>query len=131
MKTTVIIIRHAEKLDWEGGREPEFRAKDSFVDNHKLSPKGYERSLALVGYFLYRKEMVETFKARMLTTLIAQDVDFEKGFGKSERPKETLWPLLKNEIGKDHLQDPLELRLFTKTQISSVSKLISTRVLLR
>ena len=124
MKTTIVIIRHAEKLHWEGGKEPEINAKAEFVDSHKLSPKGYERSLALVGYFLYRKEMAGLFEERQLSTLIAQDVDGDTGFGKSERPLETITPLLKYESSLNYVQDPLELRLFTKTQLSAVSKMI-------
>ena len=59
MKTTVILIRHAEKLEWIYGLEPSAQAREEYQDNHKLSPKGYERAHALVGYFTSRKEMVD------------------------------------------------------------------------
>lgn len=78
--TTVIIIRHAEKLDWRGGTEPSAESRAAYVDNHKLSPKGYERAHALVGYFTNRREMVEILEKRPLACIIAQDVDFESGW---------------------------------------------------
>lgn len=92
--TTVIVIRHAEKLEWKGGCEPTEEERECYVDNHVLSPKGYERSHALVGYFTDRAEMKNLFSKRPLAALIAQGVDSgSDAWGKSCRPKETVLPL--------------------------------------
>ncbi|KAJ3254351.1 hypothetical protein HK103_007233 [Boothiomyces macroporosus] len=135
MGTQVFIIRHAEKLEWKNGREPSLAAKELYVDNHLLSPKGmmaflisgYERAHALVGYFQNRGEIVEVLKNNPLSLLIAQDVDVgDDAWGRSERPRETIWPLLHSDAQKDYIQTPMEFMLFTKKQVQSVAKLIKS-----
>lgn len=71
-KTTVIIIRHGEKLAWKEGCIPDPAAE--YKDDHHLSAKvmvylliaGYERAQALVGYFGWREEMRRVFEQREL-----------------------------------------------------------------
>ncbi|KAJ3274251.1 hypothetical protein HDV01_003324 [Terramyces sp. JEL0728] len=127
MGTQIFIIRHAEKLEWKNGREPAVGAKEVYVDNHLLSPKGYERAHALAGYFQNRGEIVEILKSNPLSLLIAQDVDIgDAAWGKSERPRETIWPLLQSDAQKDYIQTPMEFMLFTKKQVSSVVELIQS-----
>ncbi|KAJ3005150.1 hypothetical protein HKX48_000844 [Thoreauomyces humboldtii] len=94
--TTVIIIRHAEKLTWEAGLAPSKELKAAYIDNHLLSTKGYERAGALVAYFLCREEMARLTRARPWGAVIAQDVDNVGGWGKSERPRETVDPLMRS-----------------------------------
>ena len=128
-RTTVILIRHAEKLEWTNGQEPSVGAREAYIDNHKLSPKGYERSHALVGYFTSRKEIVELLQDRPLSLIIAQDIDTEAGFGKSDRPRETIWPLMnyqkENCTNEDrsNMADLLELRLLTKSNWKMVQEI--------
>ncbi|KAI8924368.1 ribosome 60S biogenesis N-terminal-domain-containing protein [Entophlyctis helioformis] len=93
--TTVILIRHAEKLPWTQGLQPGSGVKDSYVDNHLLSAKGYERAQALTGYFLFRKEMQDLFARRPLAAVAAQAVDTSADpWGRSRRPLETVEPLV-------------------------------------
>ncbi|KAJ3106902.1 hypothetical protein HDU97_005389 [Phlyctochytrium planicorne] len=89
---TIILIRHAEKLTWSNGLQPEKSAKALYIDNHILSAKGFERSHALAGYFLHRQEMQSILARSPLAAIIAQGVD-ESGKGKSERPRQTVEPL--------------------------------------
>ena len=115
--TTIIIIRHGEKLEWPGGLAPPPSVKMSYQDNHLLSVKGYERAHALAGYFIHRKEMVELYQQRPLTTIISQDNDTSPtGKGKSIRPRETIWPLLN--------QDPANY-VHTESDTHRMQKLIS------
>ncbi|KAJ3306224.1 hypothetical protein HDV03_000144 [Kappamyces sp. JEL0829] len=126
-ETTVVIIRHAEKLEWHQGQEPSADHRAAYVDNHKLSPKGYERAAALPAYFLKRKEMADILARRPLGLVIAQDVDFQAGWGMSERPRETIWPLMQHSPSDQDaalIHSPLELRLFTKSQLQHVSQVI-------
>jgi hypothetical protein len=135
MTQTIILIRHAEKIEWEKGLLPSSEHRNLYVDNHKLSAKGYERAQALVGYFLNRKEMVDLLAKRPLSCIIAQDVDQEEGWGRSERPLETIWyldstlklfrPLLQYSNSNSLIQNPLELRLFTKSQVSQIPLLLN------
>ncbi|KAJ3415140.1 hypothetical protein HDV05_005420 [Chytridiales sp. JEL 0842] len=92
----IILIRHGEKLEWPQGKPPTdlSTAKALFIDHHRLSAKGVERSYALVGYFARRKEMVELFERQPLAAVIAQGVD-SSGPGKSERPRLTVEPFFK------------------------------------
>lgn len=128
-RTTVLLIRHAEKLEWNSGLEPSAGVREAYEDNHKLSPKGYERSHALVGYFTSRKEMVELMKKRPLSLIIAQDVDTETGFGKSDRPRETIWPLMNYQKenctndNRGNIADLLELRLLRKNEWKMVKEI--------
>ncbi|KAI9341022.1 hypothetical protein DFJ73DRAFT_627845 [Zopfochytrium polystomum] len=95
-RPVVILLRHAEKLDWHHGLAPENekRAKASYVDNHQLSAKGVERAYALVPYFLQRPEFVRLFQMAPIAAVIAQGVGgIDVGRGRSERPRQTLWPL--------------------------------------
>jgi hypothetical protein len=109
----VILIRHGEKIEWPYGAPPADmkEAKASYIDNHKLSTKGVERSYSLIGYFARREEMVSIFERQPLGAIIAQGVDHGKdgnpGKGKSERPRMTVEPLMKalqtnNESLWDH-----------------------------
>ncbi len=93
--TTVILIRHAEKLAWVNGEEPTKKEKKKFVDDGMPSDKGFERSDALVSYFLKRDEMQRIFEKRPLAGLVAQDSDPTGKSAKSMRPKLTLVPLSK------------------------------------
>lgn len=124
---TVILIRHAEKLSWKNGLQPTPIEIDNYTDNHLLSAKGYERAHALVGYFTKRTEMQDLFDARPLVCLIAQDVDTVNNWGKSKRPLETIWPLLKYEpeIHDKRIEYPLQCRLFTKSQVNDLVNLIN------
>ncbi|KAJ3070783.1 hypothetical protein HDU99_002600 [Rhizoclosmatium hyalinum] len=89
---TFILIRHAEKLTWPTGTPPSHDAKAFYIDDHQLSGKGLERSHALVGYFLHRKEMLELYESAPLAAIVCQAVN-PNGKGKSERPKQTIYPL--------------------------------------
>lgn len=82
--TTILLLRHAEKLHWPSGLAPKI-SKSDFVDNHLLSGKGCERAHALVGYFLHRAEMKELFSLFPLKAVIAQDVDDIENWGRSLR----------------------------------------------
>ncbi|TPX58580.1 hypothetical protein PhCBS80983_g03056 [Powellomyces hirtus] len=101
LQTTVIIIRHAEKLPWDRGLTPHKDVKAAYIDNHVLSAKGYERAQAFVAYFQCRQEMAALLRARPWGAVIAQDVDSEGGWGKSERPRETVDPLMRAPTMKD------------------------------
>ena len=130
-KTNIILLRHAEKLEWDQGIEPCAEAREAYIDNHKLSPKGYERSHALVGYFTSRMEMVELMRTRPLALVIAQDIDTSsQAWGKSDRPRETIWPLIQyqrenctNE-NRSNISPNLELRLLTKSQAQMIKEII-------
>ncbi|KAJ3060065.1 hypothetical protein HDU98_003914 [Podochytrium sp. JEL0797] len=90
---TFILIRHAEKLTWDHGAAPGSQAKLMYIDDHQLSSKGLERSHALVGYFLHRKEILDIYAANgPLAAIVCQGVN-ASGKGKSERPKQTIYPL--------------------------------------
>ena len=127
----IILIRHAEKLEWDHGIEPSVEVREAYVDNHKLSPKGYERSYALVGYFTSRIEMVELMKERPLALVISQDIDTSsEAWGKSDRPRETIWPLMQyqrenctNE-NRSNISPNLELRLLTKSQFKMIKDIV-------
>ncbi|KAJ3299986.1 hypothetical protein HK104_005479 [Borealophlyctis nickersoniae] len=94
LETTVILLRHAEKLPWHQGLAPRKEIKATYVDDHVLSCKGQERAHALVGYFNHREEMQSIFRAAPLAAIIAQDVDTTPTpWGRSERPKQTVAPL--------------------------------------
>lgn len=93
--TTVILIRHIEKLNWAKGEQPSKEVEKEFVDNHYPSDKGYERADALVSYFTKRDEMQALFAKRPLTGLVAQDADPTGKSAQSLRPKLTLIPLSK------------------------------------
>ncbi|KAL2918522.1 hypothetical protein HK105_201923 [Polyrhizophydium stewartii] len=112
--TTVILIRHAEKLTWNRGQVPGEDAKALYVDNHLLSAKGYERAQALVGYFLNRAEVVELQERRPLGAVIAQAVDSgPDGWGRSRRPLETVEPLVRAWNAQPNAR-PLPLLEFCK-----------------
>jgi hypothetical protein len=121
----VIFIRHAEKLEWEKGLEPTESIRANYIDNHLLSPKGYERANALVGYFTNRKEMLNLYHNNPLSACVAQDVDTQ--WGKSERPKETIWPLIQATISSnDSIAPKLELHLFTKSKVDEMIALLKS-----
>ncbi|KAI8585812.1 hypothetical protein BDZ88DRAFT_445182 [Geranomyces variabilis] len=94
--TTVLLIRHAEKLPWDSGLAPPKAVKAAYVDTHLLSCKGYERAQALVAYFQHRSEITALLDARPWGAVFAQDVDVDGGWGKSERPRETVDPLMRS-----------------------------------
>ncbi|KAI8827171.1 uncharacterized protein EV422DRAFT_512913 [Fimicolochytrium jonesii] len=95
--TTILLIRHAEKLPWHSGLKPSSDIKAAYIDNHILSTKGYERAQALVPYFHRRSEITSLVAERPWGGIIAQAVDDIDGFGKSERPKETVLPFAESE----------------------------------
>lgn len=111
--TTVVIIRHAEKVTWPGGLQPTNEIIANYIDNHVLSTKGQERAHALVPYFTQRDDLKEIFRRRPLAALICQDADRSGGPGKSIRCKETLIPLSKQ------LNDIL-LECYVKSDIKKV-----------
>ncbi|KAJ3187119.1 hypothetical protein HDU85_007157 [Gaertneriomyces sp. JEL0708] len=116
LQATVILIRHAEKLNWRSGLAPTKEMKAQYIDDHTLSAKGLERSHALVGYFQYREEMQEIFQRCPLAAIIAQDVDSSREpWGRSERPKQTIAPLASVMAAKG-----VELLLYTKKQVEDV-----------
>ncbi|KAJ3152415.1 hypothetical protein HDU86_005595 [Geranomyces michiganensis] len=94
--TTVLLIRHAEKLPWDSGLAPPKHIKAAYIDNHLLSCKGYERAQALVAYFTHRAEIAAVVGKRPWGAVFAQDVDLDEGWGKSERPRETVDPLMRS-----------------------------------
>ncbi|KAI8836817.1 hypothetical protein BJ741DRAFT_605272 [Chytriomyces cf. hyalinus JEL632] len=89
----ILLIRHAEKLTWPSGNMPAAEASLYYEDDHQLSAKGFERSHALVGYFLHRKEILDIYARTPLAEIVYQGVDLS-GSGKSERPKQTVVPLM-------------------------------------
>ena len=127
--TTIIIIRHAEKLEWVQGMMP--NAQASYIDNHLLSGKGMERAHALSGYFMNRREILDLYEINPLTTIIAQDDD-PLGKGKSLRPRETIWPLLHQDPNlychdqasilklQKLVQTPFQLFLYTKQKYKTM-----------
>jgi hypothetical protein len=128
MHSNVILIRHAEKLDWKQGNRPTAADEYSFVDNHLLSLKGVERSFAYQAYFTTRKEFVDLYKSCPLTTLIAQDVS-TKGKGKSYRPRDTLAPLSRYQHTLFSLvSSPLNFKLYCKSEINDLVKSIKDGV---
>ncbi|KAJ3130249.1 hypothetical protein HK098_004296 [Nowakowskiella sp. JEL0407] len=93
-QNTVILIRHAEKHEWDGGLKPSKMQISSYVDNKLLSVKGRERAHALVGYFQFRDEILQIFEKFPMCDIVCQDVDTgEDAWGKSRRPIETMEPL--------------------------------------
>lgn len=122
--TSIILIRHAEKLPWEYGLTPEKIVAEKYIDDHSLSSKGFERATALIGYFLHRSEVIDSLRDYPLGALIAQDVDTsENPWGKSERPKQTIMPLYNNLRNKNI---PIDLLLYTKrNRRHLVEKIIS------
>jgi hypothetical protein len=122
----VIFIRHAEKLEWAQGFQPSEEIKANYIDNHLLSPKGYERAHALIGYFQHRQEMLEIYKENPLTTCIAQDVDTETNWGKSERPKDTILPLILSEPKHPSIASKLEFQLYTKAKVDQLVDSLKT-----
>lgn len=107
----IILIRHAEKLDWLHGRKPEKGVKADYIDNHLLSSKGLERAHALVPYFLHRPEFTALFRQAPISAVYTQGVMSQDsnaasgvgedntmmkmmGKGRSERPKQTVMPLV-------------------------------------
>ncbi|KAI9335121.1 hypothetical protein BDR26DRAFT_866206 [Obelidium mucronatum] len=92
---TFLLIRHAEKLTWPTGISPGPLAKLNYEDDHQLSSKGLERSHALVGYFLHRQEMLDIYAKAPLAAIVCQGVN-PTGKGKSERPKQTIYPLFEH-----------------------------------
>ncbi|KAJ3035266.1 hypothetical protein HDV00_004126 [Rhizophlyctis rosea] len=118
LQTTVIIIRHAEKLPWHQGLAPAQSVKAAYIDNHVLSSKGQERAWALVGYFTHREEMTSLFSTHPLAALIAQEVDTSpSAWGRSERPKQTIAPLA-SVLSSKSLS--LEYITRTKSQMNTV-----------
>lgn len=92
LKAVIVIIRHAEKLNWTEGMEPTETQINAFVDNHKLSVKGLERAQALVAYFRHREEMVNVIGGHGFDYIINQAVDHGPNpFGQSERPVECFY----------------------------------------
>ena len=140
---TIILIRHAEKVHWTQGLEPSDADHESYVDNHLLSPRGCERAFALVGYFKHRQEMRSLFSQHPLALVMAQDVDTGPDpFGESQRPKQTLEPLVQALNARMDLEDgfhsgtqgmvahtgaKMEYRLFVKNQILDVVQQATSR----
>lgn len=124
--TTVILIRHGEKLEWLHGTPPTAEIVSNYVDDHILSGKGCERAHALVAYFLNRKEMQKIFKDRPLAALVVQESD-ENGPGRSRRPKETLIPL-HDHINYQKKHSEVTFDCFVKKDLDSfISHLKSER----
>ncbi|KAI8902782.1 hypothetical protein BC833DRAFT_616314 [Globomyces pollinis-pini] len=129
MPTIIFLIRHAEKLNWIDNLPPNDQLKKNYIDNHLLSNKGYERAAALVPYFYNRPEILSLLSNHNLACICAQDVDNSKDpWGRSERPRETIWPLLQYQPDSklNHINSPLELKLFTKNQLNSLISLIKS-----
>ena len=66
--------------------------------------------------------MVTIYEKNPLTCLIAQDIDQDQGWGKSERPRETIWPLLQATTDLPNISNPLQLRLYTKSQLRKMTQ---------
>ncbi|TPX65185.1 hypothetical protein SpCBS45565_g05358 [Spizellomyces sp. 'palustris'] len=117
--TTILLIRHAEKLPWSSGMAPTALQKSEYVDTHVLSPKGYERAQALAAYFLHREEILQLLERRPWGAVVAQNVDEVGGWGLSLRPKETVEPLAK-------ALEPLKVpfHLYTKSSLPSLVQLL-------
>ncbi|TPX46169.1 hypothetical protein SeMB42_g03805 [Synchytrium endobioticum] len=123
LEATVVIIRHGEKLNWPQGVQPsEVKAKE-YIDNHKLSAKGYERASALVSYFQHRDELVAITNGRKFDHIVSQAVDTGPDpLGESERPEETVKPYaesMKRNVTKYTKKNISQAISFMKSQKNS------------
>ncbi|KAJ1564461.1 hypothetical protein HK096_007871, partial [Nowakowskiella sp. JEL0078] len=119
-RNTVILLRHAEKHEWNAGLAPSKLQIASYEDNKLLSVKGRERAHALVAYFDTRNEIIELLDVHPLSAIVCQDVDTEgmEAWGKSERPRETMKPFAKHKN--------IDLTLYTKKQAAELTTRILT-----